>query len=134
MVWLEIFLNTITIVPFLQNIFTVCHVTDLAVVMQRVPNVQIPQNEAERLSETLGLAQYETPTGLKEIVRLSQMARVTFPALASALLLTPHTGQYLSLLLPYGICMGKYNVVALVITYMYTWHRVYACITRIFRL
>ena len=89
--------------PFLLHIFTVCHVTDLAVVMQRVPDVQIPQNEAERLSEKLGLTQYATRTDLRGIVHLSLMARVTFPALVSALLLTPHTGQYLSLLLPYGI-------------------------------
>ena len=92
---------------------TLCHATDLAIVMQRVPDVQIPQNEAERLSEKLGLAEYGTRTDLRGIVRLSLMARVTFPALVSALLLTPHTGQYLSLLLPYGIDVIQGNMTLL---------------------
>ena len=77
------------------------YTTELAVVLNRVPSVNLAQNDADRLNDELGLTRYGPTSDLKKIVRLALSTKVPFTDLVSGLLLTPHTGRYLSLLLPY---------------------------------
>ena len=77
------------------------YTTELAVVLNRVPSVNLAQNDADRLNDELGLTRYGPTNDLKKIVRLALSTKVPFTDLVSGLLLTLHTGRYLSLLLPY---------------------------------
>ena len=77
------------------------YTTELAVVLNRVPSVNLAQNDADRLNDELGLTRYGPTNDLKKMVRLALSTKVPFTDLVSGLLLTPHTGRYLSLLLPY---------------------------------
>ncbi|CAI8019243.1 Receptor-type tyrosine-protein phosphatase alpha [Geodia barretti] len=77
---------------------------DLAVLHQRVSSTNLPEGDAAMLTEKLGLSNYGTLTDLKKIIQIAFSTRVSFHKLVSALLLTRHTGRYLSLLLPYCRC------------------------------
>ncbi|CAI8013703.1 Probable protein S-acyltransferase 23 [Geodia barretti] len=74
---------------------------DLAVMVQKVPSTNLPEVDAARLTDELGLSSYGTLTDLKKIIQIAFSTRVSFHKLVSALLLTRNTGRYLSLLLPY---------------------------------
>ena len=69
--------------------------------LNRVPSVNLAQNDADRLNDELGLTRYGPTNDLKKMVRLALSTKVPFTDLVSGLLLTLHTGRYLSLLLPY---------------------------------
>ena len=75
--------------------------TDLTNILQRVSPIMLPPKDADRLNHELGLSNYGSLTDLHSIFRISFNTRVSFHKLVSALLLTRHTGRYLSLLLPY---------------------------------
>jgi ankyrin repeat protein len=77
---------------------------DWSVVVQRVPAVNIQTQHATQLTQHLRLGNYGPLTDLKQIVNLAFRSGVDFLGLVSALLLTPFTGRYLSLLLPYCHC------------------------------
>ena len=47
------------------------YTTELAVVLNRVPSVNLAQNDADRLNDELGLTRYGPSNDLKKIVRLS---------------------------------------------------------------
>ena len=74
---------------------------DLAVIHQRVSSTNLPEGDAAMLTEKLGLSNYGPIVDLKKIIQIAFSTRVSFHKLVSALLLTRHTGRYLSLLLPY---------------------------------
>ncbi|CAI8035576.1 hypothetical protein GBAR_LOCUS19936, partial [Geodia barretti] len=74
---------------------------DLAVLHQRVSSTNLPEGDAAMLTEKLGLSNYGPIVDLKKIIQIAFSTRVSFHKLVSALLLTRHTGRYLSLLLPY---------------------------------
>ena len=90
----------------------------MAVVYQRLQSVALLPQQADQLTHMLHLT--GSYTDLKEIVHRSITARVEFFQLVSALLLTPHLGRYVSLLVPYCkyLLLAKYTMMSMVLSYL----------------